>query len=87
MSHESSIFGYIGLCFLIIKLVPIIYEQIKENKNVNLCFVLSELCASIFLGISSILIKSYPFMLVNAFTFISVIIILIIKMIKYKNIN
>lgn len=73
--------GYVGAFFLICRLLPITYEQFQtKGKNpINPFFLLLEACASLFLGISSILYKIPPFIIANTCSLLNIILIVSIQ--------
>jgi len=75
----SDILGLIGAFFLIIRLLPLIREQLTEPSKINLTFILLEFIACIFLGISAFLINSIPFIIANILSFINLSIILYVQ--------
>jgi len=84
----SDIFGFIGAFFLILRLTPLIYEQIKTPSILNLQFLLIEVIACIFLGISSVLIFSIPFIIANVLSFINLMFILSVQFkIRYFSVD
>ena len=81
--------GYIGAAFLIVRFIPLLYEQIFTKKKLNLIFLLLEAIASIFLGISAIMINAYPMILANSVSLLNVLIISVVQIklrIKFKKI-
>jgi len=82
--NYSDIFGFIGAFFLIIRLIPLLREQIYEPSELNISFLTIEYLACIFLGISAILIKSIPFIIANTICFINLSILLLIQF-KIRN--
>ena len=82
----SDIIGLIGTFFLIIRLLPLIRDQIIEPSKINLTFILLEFIACIFLGASAFLINSIPFIVANVLSFINLSIIIYIQ-IKIKIFN
>tara|TARA_B100001769_G_scaffold274197_1_gene272079 strand:- start:248 stop:550 length:303 start_codon:yes stop_codon:yes gene_type:complete len=75
----SDIIGLIGTFFLIIRLLPLIRDQIIEPSKINLTFILLEFIACIFLGTSAFLINSIPFIVANILSFINLSIIIYIQ--------
>lgn len=75
----SDILGLIGAFFLIIRLLPLIREQLTEPSKINLTFILLEFIACIFLGSSAFLINSIPFIIANILSFINLSIILYVQ--------
>tara|TARA_B100001769_G_C22080146_1_gene581953 strand:- start:76 stop:420 length:345 start_codon:yes stop_codon:yes gene_type:complete len=75
----SDILGYIGAFFLIIRLTPIIHEQLNEPSKLNLYFLGMEFMACMFLGASAILIRSTPFIIANILSFVNLMIIISVQ--------
>ncbi len=75
----SDILGLIGAFFLIIRLLPLIREQLTDPSKINLTFILLEFIACIFLGSSAFLINSIPFIIANILSFINLSIILYVQ--------
>lgn len=75
----SDIIGLIGTFFLIIRLLPLIRDQIIEPSKINLTFILLEFIACIFLGTAAFLINSIPFIVANILSFINLSIIIYIQ--------
>lgn len=72
--------GYVGMSFLIIRLVPITYEQFtNKDSEINMPFLLLEAAASLFLGISAIMYEVYPFIIANLVSFLNVIVLIFIN--------
>lgn len=72
----TQIVGYIGAMFLICRLLPMLQDQIKKTRPVNLYFLFLEACASTCLGTSAILLNAYPFIIANAFSFLATVFII-----------
>jgi len=83
--NNSDIFGMIGAFFLIIRLLPLLKEQIYDPSELNITFLIIEYLACIFLGISAILINSMSFIIANSICFINLSILLIIQFKIRKN--
>ncbi|AII17043.1 hypothetical protein JO84_gp096 [Aureococcus anophagefferens virus] len=75
----AEITGYVGTFFLITRLFPLIYEQLKSPKKINISFLIIEFFACIFLGISAIFYNATPFIVANILSFINLSIILSIQ--------
>jgi len=75
----SDIFGFAGALCLIIRLLPLLKEQIYKPSKLNITFLIIEYLACIFLGISAILINSISFIIANTICFINLSILLIIQ--------
>jgi len=75
----SDILGYIGAFFLIIRLTPIIREQLNEPSKINLYFLGMEFAACMFLGSSAFLIQSVPFIVANILSFMNLMIIIYVQ--------
>jgi len=83
--NNSDIFGIIGAFFLIIRLLPLLKEQIYDPSELNIIFLIIEYLACIFLGISAILINSMSFIIANSICFINLSILLMIQFKIRKN--
>jgi len=77
--NTAEILGFIGTFFLIIRLFPLIFEQIKNPHKINLSFLIIELFACVFLGTSAVLYWALPFIIANILSFINLSIILSIQ--------
>ena len=77
--NTAEILGFIGTFFLIIRLFPLIFEQIKNPHKINLSFLIIELFACVFLGTSAVLYNALPFIVANILSFINLTIILYIQ--------
>jgi uncharacterized protein with PQ loop repeat len=75
----SDVLGYIGAFFLIMRLTPIIYDQLNKPSKINLYFLGMEFIACVFLGSSAILIRSTPFIIANILSFINLMIIVSVQ--------
>ena len=82
-----DIIGYIGAGFLFSRFLPVIYQQLYNPTKINYIFLSLEALSCIFLGSAAIMIRSYPFIISNAFSFICVISICIIRFYKFKRNN
>ena len=81
----SNIFGYTGAGFLLIRFIPLLYEQFRISRIMNLGFLFIELLACVCCGISAFLLKAYPLVAANAASFICIIIIICIQVkLRYK---
>tara|TARA_Y100000389_G_scaffold103140_1_gene100046 strand:+ start:13236 stop:13532 length:297 start_codon:yes stop_codon:yes gene_type:complete len=83
------IFGFIGAFLLIIRLYPILYEQLTSKKRLNLKYLTIELLATLFLGTSAFMLNALPFLIANSITFLNVIILMFcqLKLINDDDIN
>jgi uncharacterized protein with PQ loop repeat len=75
----AEITGFIGTFFLIVRLFPLIYEQIRTPYKINMSFLLIEVFACLFLGVSAVLYNALPFVIANILSFINLMIILSIQ--------
>ena len=76
----SDIFGYVGTSFLAIRFIPVIIQMYKHRSvDMNVKFLLIEICASVNLLVSSILIWSIPFIACNIISSLLMVSILIYK--------
>lgn len=82
-----DMFGYIGAFFLICRLIPLIYETVKTDRQLNVFFILLEGSASLFLGIKAIQLRSYPFIIANSVSLSSIIFICIVHIIKQSRVD
>ena len=85
--QTHDIIGYIGAGFLFSRFLPVIYQQIKKPTKINYVFLCLEALSCIFLGTAAIMIKSYPFIISNSFSFLCVISICVIRFYKFKRNN
>jgi uncharacterized protein with PQ loop repeat len=75
----EPILGYIGAAFLIVRFIPLFYEQIFTKKKTKFNILLFEAIASIFLGISAIMINAYPTILANSVSLLNILIISVVQ--------
>ena len=83
----SDYIGFIGTFFLVVRLMPILHEQIHEPKEINAYFIMCEFLACVFLGTSAILIQSLPFILANTLNMLNLLIIIFIQIKLRRNIS
>lgn len=67
--------GYIGAFFLICRLLPVVYEAYATDKQINLYFLSLEGFACIFLGLKSLELHAYPFIIANGCSLLSILLI------------
>lgn len=77
--NNSDIFGFIGAFFLIIRLLPLLKEQLNKPSKLNIPFLIIEYFACIFLGVSAILLKSISFIIANSVCFLNLSVLLLIQ--------
>ena len=65
---------------MICRLLPVIKDQINNERPVNLYFIAMEGAGSICLGTSAVILGAYPFIVVNLFSLSVVAFILIMRM-------
>ena len=75
----EPILGYIGAAFLILRFIPLLFEQIFRQKKISLIFLLLEAFASIFLGSSAIILNAYPMILANSISLLNILIISLVQ--------
>lgn len=67
--------GYIGAFFLMCRLIPVVYDVFTTDTQINVYFLILEGLACLFLGLKSIELQAYPFILANGCSLFSVLLI------------
>ena len=75
----GDVFGFCGAFFLVIRLLPLLWEQFKKTIKIELNFLILEFFACLFLGTSAVLIKSLPFIVANCICFVNLSLIIFLQ--------
>ena len=67
----ANVFGFFGAFLLIVRLLPLIREQLQEPKKIDLSFLVIELLACFCLGTTAVLIRSHVFIAANCVCFVN----------------
>ena len=83
----DDIIGYIGVFLLMARFIPVMIKEIKNLKNLNYktiepIFIAIEATSSTFMMTSAIMKNSMPFIMANAFTVLSYIVLSNIYIVK-----
>jgi large-conductance mechanosensitive channel len=70
---------------MICRMIPLLRDQLKNKRPINLYFIWFELIGSICLGVSALLIAAYPFIVLNFFCICATIFILIMQASRNKD--